>query len=350
MMTITNAQAGLEDIEQTSLHVYALKRWYTPLPTVHGAGMRLLLSISVFLGTVVVTGPSSSAPPTSGIVQDIIKYGRPNGVLLPPALIDQMCLDSAGLAALRSLDHVHYIGSPLGKVTGQKLIPYVKVTPAIGSIESGSYFIELNSQPEDWDYVSFHPKAGAEFEQRLGNLHELVFVRQPENSFVPQIFLVHRDKNRFETKDLWIKHPRRKGLWKIVGCTDDYITFSHAEGLHASSLEPIIESHELVKAVLIGGHGRPKPVLIVELIPGTGAKAENEMEQKDLLDSLQPYLDRVNEQCHTSVHLSKDLVLFAKKDKPFQRIIKESVARLQTLQLYEDEIESLYAASAKASF
>ena len=296
--------------------------------------------MSAFFHTVVVLGPSAS-PPTPDIVQAIIKYGQPHGALLPPALIDQLCLDASGLAALRNLDFIHYCGAPLGVNTGAQLMPYVRVAPSIGSTEVGGYFVELRNTLTDWDFVTFQHHAGAEFERRLGNLHELVFVRRPEYASMQQIFLVHPDKSRFETNDLWIEHPEYKGFWKIVGRKDDNVCLAHGGGLHASTLEPEIESHELVKSALIGGHGRPKPVLLIELIPNAQAKAETESDRKTLLRSLQPYIDKVNAQCHPSVQLSQELVIFGKK--PFERTIKDSVARVQTLQLYDDEIESIFA-------
>ncbi len=304
--------------------------------------MMMVTSMSVFLRTVLVLGPSTS-PPTPDAIQAIIKYGQPHGALLPPALIDQLCLDPSGLSALRSLDYIHYCGAPLRATTGAQLTPYVRVAPSIGSTEAGGYFVELSDSTTDWDFVSFQRHAGAEFEWQLGDLHELVFVRRPECASMQQIFLVHPDKSRFETNDLWVEHPERKGAWKIVGRKDDYVYLAHAEGLHASTLEPEIERHELIQAALIGGHGRPKPVLLVELIASAQAKVETVSEREALLRSLEPFLEKVNTQCHPSVQLTQELVIFAKQSKPFERTIKDSVARVQTLQLYKDEIEAIFA-------
>ena len=305
----------------------------------------MITSMSVFIRTVLVLGPSTS-PPTPDNVQAIIKYGRPDGALLPPALIDQLCLASSGLSALRSLEYIHYCGAPLNRSTGAQLTPHVRVAPSIGSTEAGGYFVQLRNSMTDWDFVSFQPHAGAVFEWQHANLHELVFVRRPEYASMQQIFLVHPNKSRFETNDLWVEHPERKGSWQIVGRKDDYVYLAHGEGLHASTLEPEIERHELVQAALIGGHGRPKPVLLVELIPSAQTKAETESERQTLLKSLQPFLEKVNSQCHPSVQISQDLVIFAKKNKPFERTIKDSVARVQTLQRYKDEIEDIFANAA----
>lgn len=159
-------------------------------------------------------------------------------------------------------------------------------------------------------------------------------------------FFVHPDRSRFETSDLWIEHPERRGFWQIVGCTDGYVYLAHGEGLHASSLEPEIEHHEFVKAVFFGGHGHVRPVLLVELLTDAQVRAQNESERNALRDSLQPCLQKVNAQCHPSVQLFQGLVLFAKNGKPFVRTTKASVARVQTLQLYLNEMSELYKCPA----
>ena len=312
-------------------------------------GMLMVTSMSAFIGSVAVLGPSA-LPPTPNILRGIIDYGEVDGMLLLPAMIDQLCLDSAGFTALQKLDYIHYCGASLGLSTGAKLAPFVQMAPSIGSTEAGGYFVELSNNSEDWDYVSFQPYAGAEFEQRLDDLYELIFVYQPERPIMQQIFLTYPDKTRFETNDLWIEHPKRKGLWKIVGRTDDYVYLADGQGLHASSLEPEIEGHERIRAALIGGHGRPRPVLLIEFIPHAKTEANIEPDRSTLLQSLQPYLDKVNAHCHPSVQLSQDLVLFATEEKPFERTAKGSVARVQTLQLYEAEMTEMYTSACKSPF
>lgn len=298
----------------------------------------MTLCMTGYINTTVVLGPSS--PPTPKTIQQIIQYGRVEGAILPPILIDQLCSNSHGLSALRTLDYLQYVGAPLGKKSGTLLSQYVRLAPSIGSTEAGGYFIELRADHEDWDYVSFQPHAGAIFEHRNEELHELVFVRQPECAVQP-IFLVYPDKLRFETNDLWIEHETRKGLWKIVGRTDDYVLLSTGEGLHASSLEPEFESLDFVKAALIGGHGRLRPVLILELIPDVEADMKSESWVKTFKATLTPHIEKVNSKCHPSVRLSPELILFADKGKPFERTIKGNVARAQSLKLYEQEMRRL---------
>ncbi|GAB1195654.1 hypothetical protein APSETT444_004916 [Aspergillus pseudonomiae] len=272
---------------------------------------------------------------TSGTT-DIFRYGRIDGALLMPALIDALCLLPEGIEALRELKYVHYAGAPLSAKSGNLLAPYTQVVPCVGSTEAGGYFTTIHQNKDAWDYLSFQKHSGAEFEHRMNDLHELVFVRRPECA-MQQIFQVYPDRDSFGTDDLWIEHPVHKGLWKIIGRSDDYVYLAHGDGLHASLLEPEIIAHPSVKTAIIGGHGQISPVLLVELIPGV------ELDNAALKESLKPYIEKVNVHCHDCVKLSSERLIFATKDKPFILTAKGSVARLQTLALYEEEIVSLFA-------
>jgi hypothetical protein len=297
--------------------------------------MLLVLSMTTFLNMTAVIGPSE--PPSPDGITNVLRYGYVEGALLPPALIDGLCLSSAGLQALRDLKYIHYAGAPLSEKSGKLLIPHVHVVPCIGSTEAGGYFTIIHNKSDAWNYVSFQKHAGAIFEKRMGDLHELVFVRDP-NCAMQQIFSVYSDRDRFETKDLWVEHPTHKGLWKIVGRSDDYVCFSHGDGLHASLLEPEITAHPHVRNALIGGNGRPAPVLLVELVESL----DNVEARKALIEELRPYVEKVNLKCHESVQVSLDRAVIASREKPFITTIKGSVARLQTLNLYEDEIAALF--------
>lgn len=304
-------------------------------------GMLMALPMATYLRTTLVIGPVS-APPTPQLVKTIIQNTQVDGVILPPSLIDSLCLDPVGLSTLRGLKHIHYTGASLSLKSGQLLSNHARLAPLIGSTEAGAYFVKFPSSTSDWDYVAFQPQAGAVFEPRLDDLHELVFIRRPEYEPMQSIFRVYPDRDRHPTSDLWIEHPTKKGLWKIVGRTDDYVSLAHGDGLHASTLELEIEQHPEVQAALIGGHARPKPVVLVELIPEAQYKAEDELSRKELIESLEPYLERANSKCHASVRLDPAMVVIARKEKPLERTIKESVARLQSLKLYEPEIERAY--------
>lgn len=295
----------------------------------------MTLSMTTFVRMIAVIGPAGL--PTPEIITEVLRHGRVEGALLPPVLIDALCLFPSGLKALRDLKFIHYAGAPLSAKSAELILPHAQVVPCVGSTETGGYFTTIHGKPDKWDYLAFQKHAGATFEKRLGDLHELVFIYNP-NCEMQQIFTVYPNRDRFETNDLWVEHPTEKGLWKIIGRSDDYVCFSHGDGLHASLLEPEITAHPNVKNALIGGLGRPSPVLLVELVKD----ANDDQSREELLESLRPNIEKLNARCHASVQISPENVIISSKEKPFIMTIKGSVARLQTLRLYEDEIAALF--------
>lgn len=130
---------------------------------------------------------------------------------------------------LKNLKAVHYAGAPLSITAGRALAPHVQIVPAIGSTDAGAYYTEtVNSKgSEDWDYVRFKPHSGLVLEPRVDGMHELVFVRNPECWMQP-VFDLHPEWERFETKDLWVEHPVRKGTWKTDTDNHGGLTFASA--------------------------------------------------------------------------------------------------------------------------
>ncbi|EHA18576.1 hypothetical protein ASPNIDRAFT_176195, partial [Aspergillus niger ATCC 1015] len=296
-------------------------------------GMALSLSMTTFIHMTAVIGPPS--PPTPSTIISLLHHGNVTTAMFPPSLIDALTLTPEGLSALRSLQYIQYAGAPLSPKTASLLLPHVPIFPAVGSTEAGGYFTELHPHRTDaWDYLTFNKHTGVAFEPRGdGQLHELVFIRDPSCALQP-IFKLYPDLSRFETKDLWEEHPVHKGLWKIIGRVDDYVYLSHGDGINVALLEPEIVAHPGVKNALIGGHGRARPVLLVEAVEDV----EDEGKRREFVESLRPYLDRVNERCHECVRLGLERVVVARREKPFVMTGKGSVARWRTLEMYEGEI------------
>lgn len=107
MMAIPDMAANLAGDGETNMHHYAFKRWYTPLPMIHVSslpspskrqidilmrriekfvGMLMVLSMSTFIHDVVVLGPPT--PPSTKTIIEILKFGKVDGALLVPAMIE----------------------------------------------------------------------------------------------------------------------------------------------------------------------------------------------------------------------------------------------------------------------
>lgn len=353
MMTSIDAARTMPDADQgTILDHFANSRWYTPLPSLHFVGMTMALQMTVFLQTIMVLGPVS-APPTAQVISQIFQHGGVVATILPPSLLEDLCAIPDSLALIRSqLKYVYFGGAPLPKAVGALIAPYVKLMPAIGSTEAGAYFVEVRNDDtnpeEDWSYYSFRPGMGCVFEPRTeSGLYELVLRRQGKYERWQQIFHVYPTIDEFPTKDLWIKHPMREGLWEYAGRSDDMVILSHGRGLNAAKMEATIEEHAGIKAALIGGEGRKKPFLILELA-SNAHRAEEESEEDpaapgSVIDALWPAVEKANQLCSELVQLSKPLTMLTSPSRPFLRTAKDTVARRDSLGLYEEEISALYA-------
>lgn len=131
---------------------------------------------------------------------------------------------------------------------------HVKLLSALGSTESGPYFVKVPKR-EDWQYHHFYPSIGLGFEPRTDQLYEAVFRRTPGLERWQQISLVHPSKTEFRTNDLMASHPTDPSLWKFVGRQDDYILLSHGFGFWASDIESMVASLPDVEGLLLAGKG-----------------------------------------------------------------------------------------------
>ena len=317
-------------------------RWFLPMPMLHYVGMLLTLSAAPFLGAIPVLLPANAAP-TPPVIKTILKGTHVDGAMLVPALIDALIADPEAFELLKNLKAVHYAGAPLSVTAGRALDPHVQIVPAIGSTDAGAYFTEIVNLKgsEEWDYVRFQPHAGLVLEPRIDDMHELVFVKNPDCWMQP-VFDLHPEWERFETKDLWVEHPVKKGTWKIVGRIDDYVFVQNGDGLYVGPFERVLEEHPGVKCALIGGQGRQVPVVVLELGEGVLGQVGMEEGRRELMRSLRPYVERINEECHEMVKLDPEVVVFTDEERPFPRTLKNTVLRLAALKMYEKEIEEVY--------
>lgn len=304
--------------------------------------MVIVLAATTFMNTVPLLLPPTK-PPTPEIMKSVLGRESVDSVILVPIIIDALCADPEALGLLRKLKYVCYAGAPLSKASAKLLTPYVSVLPAIGSTDAGGYFYEVvnKNSPDDYDYVTFQPHAGAVLEPRVDDMYELVFEKNPECVMQP-VFDTHPDIDKFYTKDLWVEHPTKKNQWKIVGRTDDYLFVQNGDGLYVATLEPILEEDSDVKSALLVGQGRPVPLILVELNSSSQHKMKSEAGRRELLASLRSFVDSANELCHKMVKLDPELVVFAEADKPFPRTVKDTVSRIAATRQYEKEIDEAY--------
>lgn len=346
----------------------------------------MALSWGPFYNAILVLGPPD-LPVTPAIAAAVHTHANISGGFYSPGLVEELAADPAHRAGLARLDVVAFGGAPLAKNVGDWLARVGNLRPVIGSTEAGLWltiptvnFVPHgrregegeggagDGDPGDWEYFRFHPFFGARLELVTENpdMYELVIERTPESYAYTNLFKVKElpGLTEFRSKDLWTPHPdpekREKGLWKYRGRTDDLVLLTGEVKMYSASAEEHLRaSHEKIRAALIGGAGRSRPFLLLELADTEGAdgfgdglkqgeevieiNGEKKTNVNAVLDGLWPVIQEANEHLAVETHLLKELVLIASKEKPFVRLGKGTVDRRSTFRSYEKEIESMYA-------
>ena len=347
-------------------------------------GCLTALSWAPFYSMILVLGPPD-IPVTAPIADAVHRFGNIDGGFYSPGLVEELATNPTYRDNLANLNLIGFGGAPLAKGVGDWLAKVGNLRPIIGSTEGGVWvtvptvnFVprgqkaelkeEHRGDPADWEYFRFHPYFGARFELVTSNpdLYELIVHHTPESYSYTNFFKIKELPNltEFRSKDLWSPHPdprkHEKGLWKYMGRTDDLILLTGEVKMYAASAEEHLRaSHEKIKAALIGGAGKSRPFLLLELLDPEGdrilrngfKKGEeivgiNGQKKTDadlVIEEIWPVIEEANEHLVAETRLLKGLVLVATKEKPFVRLGKGSVDRRSTFRLYDKEIESMYA-------
>lgn len=301
--------------------------------------MVAVLQSAVWLGTVLVLGPTNK-PPTAPIADQVLQFGEVVGFAAPPILIRALCRQTETFERLKKLKFVQWAGAPLDETTGNMLCHHVKMSPAFGTTECGPYFTRLCNDPTDWKYYWFCQGQGIDFVPvSSSSSYELIFRKGSEARW-QQIFLLFPDLEEYRTKDMFQRHPTKDYLWLYSGRTDDVVMLANGKGLDASDLETVMMRHSAVQCAIVGGDGRNSPFLILELNPEIVQPLDN---KNDMLFKARSAIDSANELCPDFAKISDDFILFVRPGKPVLRSMKDSALRKETLALYSDDIKTLYS-------
>ena len=291
-------------------------------------------------------GPAGSSLSTE-LAQRVIEYGNVEGVFVAPSLVSEMARKPSALASLSKLRFLHHGGAVLGQADGDLISRCTRASIIYGATELMlSPLLALD--PEDWAYVSFHPSACKRFTPHTDNLFELSIVHPVDTDqkdpfgmhAYPPIFSVFPHLNEYQTRDLWEPHPTKSGLWRWRSRTDDIIALSSGLKLDTIKMQLAVQDHPLINAAIIGGHGRPRSFLLLELNQDSAGLYTSDEER---MQSIWTTVEAGNMVCAASAaRVAQGFVVIASPGKPFARLPKGSVDKHKTFNLYGEEIEKLY--------
>lgn len=194
--------------------------------------------------------------------------------------------------------------------------------------------------PEDHMYMRFNLSTGIEFRHTSDEEYEMVIKRDDTLQDYQNVFNSFPELTEWPTKDLYKQHPTKPGLWTHIGRNDDIVVFNNGEKLNPATIEQKVVSHPQVKGVIVFGTGRFEAGLLVEPEPLSLGDDREHALREDIWHLLQ----QVNEETVAHGKVSKDMMVFARSDKPFPRSGKGSIQRRFLLDLYAGEIDDIYAA------
>ncbi|KAL3459645.1 putative NRPS-like enzyme [Aspergillus heterothallicus] len=330
----------------TSLDRHLLQgEWFSFLPAFHMAGIGVGFVISVYSKNIPVW-PLPSRPPSSDSLVEALKNGSFTWAYLLPAILDSLSKDPAALDLVASkLKFLIYTGGALPESIGKIISTRIPTFAALGSSECGplpSFRLPLTDEVdvETWRYLQIHPTTQPHFRPHMDDLHELVFHKSLKNPDTQPVFNLFPELDQYETRDLFSPHPTLPNLWRHRGRRDDIVVFLNGEKTNPVSFEEQVAQHPAVRAALVAGNQRFEACLLVE---PASTETLDENAKCELVETIWSTVDDANSLTPAHARVSKSKILIMDPAKPMLRAGKGTIQRAGTVQMYEDEIEALYA-------
>ena len=278
-----------------------------------------------------------------------LRYNNVDIVCTGPAIVEGVAQDSGMLDILAShVEQYFWAGGGISDAAGQALASRMRFYQAYGSAESGMAVLLQAAKSRDadeWKYIRPHPEYGMEFRHHTDNLFEAFLVHSTDPTDDPTVFVLYPHLKEMSTQDIFSPHPVKPGLWCYHSRIDDVLVFDNGHKFNPGSYEKRLVTHPEINAALMVGTRRPCGCLILE---HTYGEEPSSHELDLLLDRIWPTITQANEPCTLQAKIKKSHILFASSAKPLPRTDKGSIKRVQALQLYEEELNSIYASELKA--
>ncbi|KAH8102700.1 hypothetical protein BXZ70DRAFT_929500 [Cristinia sonorae] len=331
-------------------------RWASAvLPTFHTMGIMMQLyaplASAEFVG---LYAPQAPAPPVVPSPQNVLETARMTGcnaIPIVPSLIEIWAQNPETVKYLASLDVLAFAGGPLSDANGDKLVAAgVKLFAVYGATECGVYtriFDIDNSQGPDADVKTSADWAWMQFSDRV-TPH---WIPQGDGTFELQFLTTETHQPAIEnlsgargyaTSDLWEPHPKKKGLWRIVGRTDDVIVLGSGEKIVPIPQESYLGSLPSISGAIIFGRGQTQAGVLIELRPDAAFDPKNEKALTEFRNNIWPHIEEANKLGPSFARIFKEMILVADPARPMQRAAKGTAMRKMVLATYAKDIEELY--------
>ncbi|KDR72498.1 hypothetical protein GALMADRAFT_158718 [Galerina marginata CBS 339.88] len=309
--------------------------------------------------------PSSPAvKPTSDLAFTGIQSSKSTYVLTHTRFLEAWSQESSKVAHLRTLKAVLSGGKILKKSVGDFLANQgVSLCNMYGSTEcgqisampSGTHAAALNSpftnltlecdaesQGREWEYFQLNPQCGARFIDQGNSSFHLVVVDSGAQT-IPISNTTYMGEDACTTGDVLVPHPTKPNHWKVLGRIDDQIMLCTGEVVNPVQLENLVCASQFVNAAVIFGRSRTHLGVLVELAEPIDTDARVVEKAKNLI---WPGIQALNSSSPPHCHISREMIIFVKAEKPLPYNPKGSPKRASVLLQYQQEIDSCYEGAA----
>jgi thioester reductase-like protein len=218
----------------------------------------------------------------------------------------------------------------------------VYLVSTYGGTEFGpvSRVFRKHGEEKLWDYLQVSdlvtprmvPEGDGSFEAQFlsTEMHQLAVENLP-------------DVKGYATSDIWIPHPTKPRLWKIIGRKDDVIVHTSGEKTVPGPMEDILMSSPYIMSAIMFGREHDQTGVLIELKPAYAIDPTNEPDLIAVRNLLWPMVEEANKVAPAFSRIFKEMMLIVSPNKPLPRAGKATVMRKAALALYRDEIEGIYA-------
>lgn len=280
-------------------------------------------------------------PPSGFLLSEVLEKRPLRAIYVPPFIIEQWASDPASLKLAEGLDFVLFGGGPLAPAVGNKLSQVTDVCQMYGSLELGQIQM-LVPLPGQWEYLEPNPYEECDMQFVDDGVYEMVLHQEPK--FRPRRSLSHNypDINTYRTRDLFVPHNSKPGLWRFHSRVDDMIVLSSSHKLRPFEMETILQGDEAISAALVTGNGRPVPLLILE--PSQSARTKM-AEKGEFIDEVWASVVKANSIVPTYGRIRRSRIILSRPESPFIRTPKGTIARKATEELYVEDIAKSFSYS-----
>ncbi|KAL1695048.1 hypothetical protein GGG16DRAFT_109571 [Schizophyllum commune] len=328
------------------------------LPPFHGLAFWTHVLVPLFGGAeVALFAPTVKTPtevPTPPTPEAHLAAARVSGstaIVTVPAYVHQWADIPSALEYLKSLQVLIYCGGPLSDALGDNLFASgVKLRSILGATEFGIPSHLMPTHKEDWKewcWVELDTNASLDWEKQDDGTEELIILAEGDYWHKPAVFNMPGRK-AYATNDLYLPHPTKSHLRKVVSRKDDVIVHSTGEKTVPIPIEGLILTSPLVAAAVMFGRGKDEAGILIEPSAGHRIDVKDDVQVAAFRNAIWPIVEAANRAAPAYSRIFKELILVAHPDRPLPRTDKGTVIRKLALKVYDEETENIYKALENA--